>query len=130
MTYGVSTKVSTGFDETIARVIQALKEEGFGVLSDIDVAKTLNTKLGVNQAPYRILGACNPQFAHQAITAEPDIGALLPCNVVVRVDDDGDVRVLFMNPLTVLELVDNPKVPELAAVVRERLDRVMQALKD
>ncbi len=130
MMYGVSTKVSTGFDETIERVTEALKEQGFGVLSDIDVAKTLNTKLGVDQAPYRILGACNPDFAHQAITAEPDIGALLPCNVVVRVDDEGDVRVLFMNPLTVLELVDNPQVPELAARVRERLDRVMEAVKD
>jgi uncharacterized protein (DUF302 family) len=128
--YGVSTKVSTGFDETIERVTAALSEQGFGVLSDIDVAKTLKNKLGVDQAPYRILGACNPDFAHQAIKAEPDIGALLPCNVVVRVDDDGDVRVLFMNPLTVLELVDNPKVPELAAKVRERLDRVMEAVQD
>jgi uncharacterized protein (DUF302 family) len=129
MTYGVSTKVSTGFDETIERVTQALKEEGFGVLSDIDVAKTLNTKLGVDQAPYRILGACNPQLAHQAITAEPDIGALLPCNVVVRTDEDGGVRVLFMDPLAVLGVVENPKVPELATAVRERLDRVMQAVK-
>jgi uncharacterized protein (DUF302 family) len=129
MTYSVSTKVSTGFDETIERVTQALKEEGFGVLSDIDVAKTLNTKLGVDQAPYRILGACNPQLAHQAIRAEPDIGALLPCNVVVRTDEDGGVRVLFMDPLTVLGLVENPKVPELATAVRERLDRVIQAIK-
>jgi uncharacterized protein (DUF302 family) len=129
MTYGVSTKVSTGFDETIERVTQALKEEGFGVLSDIDVAKTLNTKLGVDQAPYRILGACNPQLAHQAIKAEPDIGALLPCNVVVRTDEDGGVRVLFMDPLTVLGLVENPKVPELATAVRERLDRVIQTIK-
>jgi uncharacterized protein (DUF302 family) len=129
MTYSVSTKVSTGFDETIERVTQALKEEGFGVLSDIDVAKTLNTKLGVDQAPYRILGACNPQLAHQAIKAEPDIGALLPCNVVVRTDEDGGVRVLFMDPLTVLGLVENPKVPELATAVRERLDRVIQAVK-
>jgi uncharacterized protein (DUF302 family) len=128
--YGFSTKVSTGFDETIERVTAALKEQGFGVLSDIDVAATLKAKLDVDQRPYRILGACNPSFAYQALTAEPDIGVLLPCNVVVREDEDGDVRVLFMNPLDVLELVDNPKVPELAQQVRDRLDRVMEALTD
>lgn len=123
--YGVSTKVSTGFDETIDRVTEALKTEGFGVLSDIDVAATLKSKLGIDQRPYRILGACNPDFAHKAISAEPDIGVLLPCNFVVREDDDGDVHVLFMNPLAVLDLVENPKVPGLAEYVREKLDRVM-----
>ncbi|NBC46532.1 MAG: DUF302 domain-containing protein [Gammaproteobacteria bacterium] len=128
--YGVSTKVSTGFDETIDRVTAALQSEGFGVLSDIDVAATLKAKLGVDQAPYRILGACNPTFAHKAISAEPDIGVLLPCNVVVREDDDGQVNVLYMNPLDVLELVDNPQVPGLAAEVRERLDRAMASIKD
>lgn len=127
--YSVATKVSTGFDETIERVTEALKGEGFGVLSDIDVAKTLNTKLGVDQAPYRILGACNPQYAHQALTAEPEIGVLLPCNVVVRQDAEGDVQVMFMDPMTVLSLVDNPKVPELASDVRARLDRVLEAVK-
>lgn len=126
--YGVSTKVSTGFDETIDRVTAALQSEGFGVLSDIDVAQTLQKKLGVDQSPYRILGACNPTFAHKAIQAEPDIGVLLPCNVVVREDEDGQVHVLFMNPLDVLELVDNPQVPGLAAEVRERLDRAMASL--
>ncbi|MBK1630032.1 hypothetical protein CKO31_04615 [Thiohalocapsa halophila] len=125
--YGVSTKVSTGFDETIDRVTEALKSEGFGVLSDIDVSATLKSKLGIEQRPYRILGACNPDFAHKAISAEPDIGVLLPCNFVVREDDDGDVHVLFMNPLAVLDLVENPKVPGLAEYVREKLDRVMAA---
>lgn len=126
--YGVSTKVNTGFDETIERVTEALKTEGFGVLSDIDVSATLKHKLGVEQRPYRILGACNPDFAHKAISAEPDIGVLLPCNFVVREDDDGDVHVLFMNPLAVLDLVENPKVPGLAEYVREKLDRVMAAV--
>lgn len=126
--YSVATKVSTGFDETIERVTDALKAEGFGVLSDIDVAATLKNKLGVDQKPYRILGACNPHFARQALEAEPDIGVLLPCNVVVREDDAGDVHVMFMNPQAVLELVDNPKVPALAAEVRERLDRAMAAV--
>jgi len=128
--YGFSTKVSTSFDETIERATAALKEQGFGVLSDIDVAATLKAKLDVDYRPYRILGACNPNFAYRALQAEPDIGVLLPCNVVVREDEEGDVNVLFMNPLDVLDLVDNPKVPDLAQDVRDRLDRVMQALQD
>ena len=110
------------------RVIEALGKEGFGVLTEIDVAATLKKKLGVDTKPYNILGACNPQLAHQAMQAEPQIGALLPCNVVVRVDDAGATRVEVMDPHAVLELVGRPEINAVAGEVRDRLQRVLQAM--
>ncbi|OOY05402.1 MULTISPECIES: DUF302 domain-containing protein [unclassified Thioclava] len=117
-----------GFDATVARVTEALKDEGFGVLTTIDVAATLKAKLGLERSPYIILGACNPQFAHQALEAEPDIGALLPCNVVVREEAEGKVGVLFMDPAAVLGLVANADVDRLGKEVAIKLRRVAETL--
>jgi uncharacterized protein (DUF302 family) len=110
------------------KVTEALSKEGFGVLTEIDVSATMKKKLGLELPPYKILGACNPQLASKAIAAEPEIGALLPCNVVVRQDAAGQTRVEFMDPGAVLTLVDRPEIGALAAEVRGRLERVMAAL--
>jgi uncharacterized protein (DUF302 family) len=116
-----------GFDQAVAAVTQALAKEGFGVLTEIDVQATLKKKLGIERPPYKILGACNPQFAAKALEAEPQIGALLPCNVVVR-EDGGRTIVEFMDPDAVLKLVERPEIGTIAADVRQRLQRVLATL--
>jgi uncharacterized protein (DUF302 family) len=126
--FGFGKQVELGFDDAINKVSDVLQAEGFGVLSDIDVAAKMKEKLGKDMPRYRILGACNPGLAYQAISAVEDIGLLLPCNVLVREDDAGKVHVDFMDPESVLSLVDHPGVETLAAEVKAKLERACEAL--
>src|SRR5512137_1442 len=126
--YAFGKPVSMPFDQAVEKITAALAQQGFGILSDIDVSATLKKKLGLAVPPYRILGACNPKFASEALAAEPQIGALLPCNVVVRQDAGGTTHVEFMDPRAVLSLVDHPKVHELADQVRTRLSQALSEL--
>lgn len=126
--FGFGKIVELGFEEAVERVTEELSKEGFGVLTTIDVQSTLKAKLDKNIRPYRILGACNPVLAHQAITAVPDIGLLLPCNVLVREDEEDRVHVEFMDPGAVLGLVDDARVDPLAGQVRQKLEVVLAAL--
>ena len=126
--YGYVKEVSTGFDDTVARMKEALAAEGFGVLCEIDVQATLKKKLDADFRRYTIFGACNPKMAQQALTAEAQIGLLLPCNVVVQEDAQGATQVSVISPTALFELVDNDAVQPVADQVAEQLQRVLEAI--
>jgi uncharacterized protein (DUF302 family) len=126
--YGFGKCVAASFDEALAKVTAELQKEGFGVLTEIDVAATLKKKLDHTIPPYRILGACNPAYARRALPAEPSIGLLLPCNVAVRQDNAGTVHIEFLDPGMMGQMTDNPDVGPVGIEVREKLQRVMRAL--
>ena len=127
--YGFTTTLSgTTFDQAMTRTLAALKAEGFGVLSDIDVQRAMKEKLGVDMPPYRILGACNPPLAHQALQAVPDIGLLLPCNVIVREETPERVVVGFLDPQIMVNLVGRPEVRTVADAAEMRLRRACESL--
>jgi uncharacterized protein (DUF302 family) len=129
VSYYFSATLPVGFDEAVARTTQALKDEGFGIITEIDVKETLKKKLDVDFRRYRILGACNPALAHQALEIEDKVGTMLPCNVVVQEVGDGRVEVAAVDPLASMASIDNPKLQAVATGVREKLQKVIAALQ-
>ncbi|NCS89334.1 MAG: hypothetical protein AUK34_07355 [Ignavibacteria bacterium CG2_30_36_16] len=127
MSYCFSKKSALGFKEAIEKVTEALKQEGFGILTEIDVKETLKKKLDVDFRPYRILGACNPPFAYKALQAEDKVGIMLPCNVIVQEKEDG-VEIAAVDPVASMQAIDNPKLGEIANEIRQRLHRVIDSL--
>jgi uncharacterized protein (DUF302 family) len=125
---GISVQITTDFETALARTVDALKAEGFGVLTEIDVKETMKKKLGVDYLPYRILGACNPPLAHRALQTAPEVGLLLPCNVTVRQLESGAVQVSLVDPLEMMTAVGNPELEPVAHEARARLERVALAL--
>lgn len=126
MSYYINKTVSGDFDETIQRVTDLLKNEGFGVLTEIDVDKVLKQKLDVDVDRYKILGACNPNFAYKALQNENKVGTMLPCNVILRETSDNNIEVAAVDPLASMLAIDNPSLKEIAVDVREKLSRVIR----
>ncbi len=126
---GIFIRLNTDYETALTQTIDALKAEGFGVLTEIDVKETMKKKLGVDVLPHKILGACNPPLAHRALTAAPEVGLLLPCNVTVRQLEDGAIEVGIIDPLTMLGVVANPALEPIAGEARARLERVAQSLR-
>lgn len=128
MSYYFSKTLNVSFEEAVTKVIEALKKEGFGVLTDINVKETLKKKLNVEFRNYRILGACNPAFAYQALQEEDKIGTMLPCNVVVQENPEGEIEVAAIDPIASMQAIDNPKLGDIAGQVRAKLKSVVDGL--
>jgi len=128
-TIGLTTYLHTDYETALKRVTEALKAEGFGVLTEIDVKDTLKKKLDVECRPYKLLGACNPPLAHRALTAAPEVGLLLPCNVTVAQMEDGRIQVAIVDPLAMMSVVPNPTLQPVAQEAGERLNRVIATLE-
>ncbi len=128
MNYYMATILDASFDEAIERTEAALKTEGFGVLTRVDIQKTLKAKIDVDFRPYTILGACNPALAHEALQLEDKVGTMLPCNVVVQQMSDGKVEVAAINPVASMQAIDNSALKQAAAVVRDKLSKVIESL--
>ncbi len=128
MSYYFSQIFSAGFEEAVARTIDSLKKEGFGVLTDIDVQATLKNKLNIDFPPYRILGACHPPYAYEALKKETKIGTMLPCNVIVREAGRGEVEVAAIDPVASMQAVENPALRSVALTVQQKLKKVVESL--
>ncbi|AUV84508.1 hypothetical protein C2R22_23480 (plasmid) [Salinigranum rubrum] len=130
MTYTITTTIDAPFDDVVTAATTALQDEGFGLLCDINVKTTLKEKLDVDVDQYRILGACNPPLAHEGLTEEPELGALLPCNVIVYETDGGDVVVSAVDPQQLVGITENPDLDEIAVDVHDRFERVIATVSD
>ncbi len=128
MTYYINKTTNYNFDEAVDKITLALKEQGFGIITEIDMKNTLKNKLDVEIRKYKILGACNPQFAHKALQEEEKIGILLPCNVTISEQEDGKIDVAVMDPTVAMSVVENEKMGPLASEVKERLQKALAAI--
>jgi uncharacterized protein (DUF302 family) len=126
--YALSRKLDMGFEEAESRIREKLKEQGFGILTEINMQKTLKERLNVDFRRYKILGACNPPFAHQALSLETEIGLMMPCNIIIYVGDDGKTVVSAIDPVSAMGVVENDKLKETAAQVRDKLMAALMAM--
>ncbi len=128
MSYYFAKTLSAGFDDAVRRTVEALKQQGFGIITEIDVKDTLKKKIGVDFRNYRILGACNPALAHKALSIEDKVGTMLPCNVVVQDAGNGTTEVAAIDPVASMQAVDNPRLKAAAQEVQDRLRKVVESL--
>ena len=128
MNYYFSKMLSVGFDEAVQRTVDALKKEGFGIITEIDVKETFRKKLGIEFRNYRILGACNPALAHEALQLEDKVGTMLPCNVVVQEIESGKTEVAAIDPVASMQAIDNPRLKQAALGVQAKLRKVVDSL--